>query len=138
MKRFASLVLVAMAINWVILVASIRFFHDDRSIFRSVRVGSELSLDTFQSLRGSGECRFLSDGKNTVCYFGDFWHHYTIVIDQHGIVTSKLRMPVADLVFPESFLHSRQRLWLYEAAALLLAAAVIGSMWFGYSGRPKT
>lgn len=137
MKRFAKLILVAMAINWAILFLSVRLFHDDRNIFRSVRVGSELSVDALERFSEAGECRSSRDNAYTVCDFRDFWYKYKVFIDHDRQIAGKQRFPVPDLVYPASFLHSRQRQWLYETLALLLAAALLGSIWFVYSGWPR-
>jgi hypothetical protein len=129
MKHAVRVILVAAFINYVALLAWVHLFHDRRSVYRSISVGDKLSIID-PRLDYQSDCfSTTTDKHSAVCQFSDFWHGYTISIE-NGVVTEKRYKHLEDPFHPKSLLPGSYLKWFVLLFCLVLIAGIGGSIWF--------
>ena len=137
MKQIARIIVVAAAVNYLILVASIELLHDHRDLYNSFNIGDTLTLEASQRLHIQDACWPTSPDKtSSVCKFSDFWQHYTITFDK-GVVTSKYRTPIADILHPSMFVSRLHRKWIAIFVLFFLVGAIGATILYIFRGRAQ-
>ena len=132
MKRLTMTLLIAMSLNYCVLIASIRLFHDKRSTYQSIHLGDSgaifeahglSKLDVLCSAVDSNSERSLT------CRFDDFWYQYEIVT-RNGVVVAKGVYQRTDLLYPPKPLPRSSQKWFLAGMTILVIGSLSGSIWF--------
>ena len=137
-EHLAATLSIAASLNDVVLVVSIRRFHDKRSVYNSIRLGDSGS-SAFPILRDYFDCHSgEEDGQSTICKTDDFWHAYRIVVKK-GVVVGKSYHPQTDIFRSNSEPRpmSTSSLWTLAGIAILLFGSIVASFWYLFRGSRK-